>query len=192
MESLWAVSFVTDSHTYALNSITLGLASFTTAPVTFTGDLYLGYAYSKTSLEPLDANTILTPRTASNLTFTSGYQILLPNTRYTAIFDSDSFAYVLTYGSWRATGPWNIAWPESTYDFSNYSGNGGESWGGVSPPLAFSVEATVVPEPYAAALILVGLTAFSIGKVRSVGFFGGKARMDKAAPALSLPMHALV
>ena len=166
---LWGVSFVTDNHTYLLNSITLGVSSGSAAPVTFTGGLYPGYGDAQASLEPLNAYTILTPNTPSHLTFTSGYQILLPNTRYTAIFNSDLPASVLFYGSWNATGPWSLAWPETTYGTSVWSWDGGANWTFFFSPLAFSVDARFVPEPRSAALILVGLIGFYIRKRHSVG-----------------------
>ena len=166
---LWGVSFVTDNNTYLLNSITLGVASGSAAPVTFTGELYPGYGGGQSSLEPLDANTILTPNTPSDLAFASGYQILLPDTRYTAIFNSDLPASVLYYGSWNATGPWSLAWPETTYADSVWSPDGGITWLYFSPPLAFSVDATIVPEPCSAALTLVGLIACCIRERHSIG-----------------------
>jgi hypothetical protein len=168
VEALWRVAFVTDSNTYVLNSITLGMTTRTEAPVTFTGGLYLGLPGDQVSLTPLDPNTILAPYTPSRLTLTSGYQILLPNTRYTAVFHSDLLASVL-YGYSPATGRWSLARPPSTYGFSYYSVNGGSSWGGMSPPLAFSVDASVLPEPSSAALILI---LIALTPLRSVGLSG--------------------
>jgi hypothetical protein len=162
---LWGVSFVTDDNTYDLDSITMGMASGSATPVTFTGGLYPGYGGGNTELETLGSDVITTPNAFSYLTFTSGYQILLPNTRYTAIFSSDVPASVLVYDSWNATGPWSLALPYPTYAESVYSSDGGIYWGGTSPPLAFSVDATVVPEPFSAVLMFVGLIAFCFRKM---------------------------
>jgi hypothetical protein len=75
----WGVSFVTDGSTYLLDSITLGVASRSATPDTFTAGLYPGDGFGQTLLEPL-ADSILTASTTS-LTFESGNQVLLPDTR---------------------------------------------------------------------------------------------------------------
>jgi hypothetical protein len=167
-ELLYGVSFVTDNNDYILDSITLRVVSGSSTPVTFTGALYPGSGIGQSELEQLGGNSTITTRnTLSDLTFTSGAETLFANTRYTVIFSSDSPASVVSYGAWIGTGPWSLTTPYASLDaWGIYSLNAGTTWSFLSPPLAFSVEATTVPEPSSEALILLGVVAFCIRDAR--------------------------
>ena len=147
------ISFITDNNTYALNSITLRVRS-SNAPVTFTAELCLDY--DSTQLELLGGNsTINIANKQTDLTFTSTGTTLLPNTRYGVLFSTDIHASVLYYGSWNGSGPWSLSTSYQSVDAAGtYSVNGGVNWYFFGPPLAYSVDASIVPEPSCAALII--------------------------------------
>jgi hypothetical protein len=163
LEYMWGVAFVTDSNVYTLNSITLRANSGSSTPVTFTGWLYPDFwNLSTLPLEQLGGSTtITTPNSLTDLRFTSTGAVLLANTRYAAVFCSDPAAYVISYGSWHADGPWAHGW-EFLYSQAAYSSDGGVSWGYTSPPLAFSVDASIVPEPSPLALVFLGVVCMAL------------------------------
>lgn len=170
----WGVTFVTDNNVYALNSVTVRVSANSLTPVVWSGSLYSGLPnVTNTPLEQLGGFSTTALPTPADVAFSSVGTVLLASTRYTFVFSTDTPVSVLYYGAWQASGQWATAYPYQTYGFSVFSQNQGSSWTGFGPPMAFAVDASVVPEPSSFALFLAGVLAFSLCHFHRQGSLAG-------------------
>lgn len=157
-----AASFTTDNLEYTLNSVTLSLDSPLSSSVTVTLRIFADGSGAPTG-SALETFTPVTFSSGGNKTFSStGLDLNANSTYWLAASGTGSIPVWFATTSTVQTGNWTIG------DNGLTSNNGGGNWT-TSPNIGkFSIDASPVPEPAPAALMLLAMGCFAVFRFRKI------------------------